>query len=226
MFSKVDVCSLGMLVDFTVTFHTCRLYTLVSPASWQVVLQRLLNLYKRLSFIFHYTCCPKLSDVSKHWRRLKTRVEVKTTCIWEFCLIWCFPSVLCTWWQLTSIFAGLCLWSWTTGTSLFLTRWGIVAFLKKALSSGVSSGEAAGCREKAGVTTHSHISFYIVLHLGAWAAGLESHESSQRLGFAIGNSTPKWLMLTTNKPVHSTVTGTHEARRAHSWEIHLVRISF
>lgn len=46
------------------------------------------------------------------------------------------------------------------------------------------------------------------------AIELDSHESSQRLGFAVGTFDTTWLTLTMNMPVHSSVTGIHEAQES------------
>lgn len=125
---------------------------LILPCSLQGRFRRVKKLYskkKKVSFASEIHTAKKIGHiwvwgVTGKWY-LKLKIE--TSCLWEFCLVQPPLSDLHALRQLTRIFVGLCLWGSNWGTSLLLTRWGMVEFCKNALSSGVSSRGAAGCTE-------------------------------------------------------------------------------
>ena len=151
---------------------------------------------KKKSSCFHIynTYCQKLGHIwawegtEKQYLKLKPRAFGSSV-----------QSKICALRQLTRIFAGLCLWGSSAGTSLFLTRWGMVEFLKKALSSGVSSGGAAGCKERARNRTS-----------GTWALGTFSLALSARQFFF------SWLWFTWEfRPVLIDQQHTHQQDEPH-----------
>lgn len=83
-------CSFCSSNGFTVTLsvHLCfsEAVVVVDLDEYKGYIANTSLTFTKESLSFRNTSCPKLPGVSEHWRKLKTRVKVKTTCVWEFCL--------------------------------------------------------------------------------------------------------------------------------------------